>query len=320
MEGHIVDHDSGYYVHEGIIKIFNIGDRTLVAFSGQVKLAYDFYDALVYESMKQESTSRQAFIAALGILSTEDKNELSIVACFIEDGIPILLKYKDGAISDSESIVHLGSFSSIPALVDQVQPNVEAGIEFVNRQFSQGKVDSKFHQRILVRINAILQSIGIHNPLMNIGVGGLFVSAAMTISDGFFWPRPIMYLLYTGMRPFSAVLTSMVVFLRGAVFIQVLGNDTVKAIIPDLTEQQVNDAATEYFNINWADTAATSDWIFLSTKNVHVFIGYRLGEASERWFRVSKLSDKSFRIDLSVEMDEMIFDENSYEGRVEELW
>lgn len=188
-EKHFVNGDKK--IEESMLKLFNINDRIIIGFSGHVKTALDVirnFKILVenVEITKLDIIEEKLRIAVKSLQPLPKDKEFGLILGFIENKEPHLLSYNsDGThcIQKHERWV----------CQEILRETIYSGItEMFTNLFRRGNLSD---ENFLIAVNSIIQSYGIHNNLLENGVGGIIVGFQIS-KDGVKWQKDTSYIIY----------------------------------------------------------------------------------------------------------------------------
>lgn len=177
------------YVSEEGLKI-HVGDDTVAGFSGHVGVAHALIRAYLDQRVSG-SIPRNAVRDAL-ISVTPSAEQAQVLFGFYEADTPRLLlaDTATGSISDIDGLVQLGSDLSVEEH-QWTERYVKGYLELLGRVGP----DVRHLERIYAQLVALMQSYGIHNHLLQHGVGGAFVAAWLTPA-GARWQGDHLYVVH----------------------------------------------------------------------------------------------------------------------------
>lgn len=194
--GEKLKYDNEVSVQEGAFKIVNIKDRYLASFAtDNAELAYALIGVFNNEVGRPIKRTNIKLLSDVIAQQAEelDGYKLQLVIGVIEDSGPILMHFDNltgnHVIRSDETIVHLGSLTGRPALIERVH-SVVVGI-------ANGSFGLNPESYGLMAVNAIIQYFGIRDPSIEIGVGG-FIAGAQLDKDGVRWQQDTTYFIIGG--------------------------------------------------------------------------------------------------------------------------
>ena len=184
--------DTGPLVEERALKITQLGKSAAATFAGDVKRGRALTEIL--EARLNEGDSpRKALEDAVKQNAPFPVDEaVHFLFAFFDDGKPFLLAL-DTSQSDIahevHGIIHLGSLNSgFHDLTEKfIVPLMRKEIELQN---------AKHSERVLAQALAVVQSYGIHDYLIEKGVGGAFFGLRISL-EGVRWQPDILYVLHS---------------------------------------------------------------------------------------------------------------------------
>lgn len=214
LQGNGSVHGRSAYVEENGIKIRAFAGGA-IAYSGSVAKAVamaDIVEASLNEGMTPKDALRRAF---MNVQPIEDNEHTSLLLACDEAGTPALYHFDTKDAGNIQSIEGLIQIGSISAHHRSNTENIIKGLEIeISKRFMPGVHTRK---NILSRISGYLQSIGVHDPILNEGVGGAFVGLCYS-SDGIEWQPDTLYVIHSP-EPSAGEIIFCGVFVRN----QVLG-------------------------------------------------------------------------------------------------
>lgn len=179
-------------VEEGGVKIRTF-EKSAIAFAGSLKTALALED-MVQECLELGATAKDSLQSALYSIQPVSANEEAtiLLACH-EDGKAKLFRLDtlhNGSIEEIDELVQIGSISKCH------RENVENMIASLTKELlTRYRPDHHSYQNILIRIAALLQSLGIHDFIVSEGVGGAFVGVCIS-ECGVIWQPDTLYCLH----------------------------------------------------------------------------------------------------------------------------
>ena len=176
-------------VEEGALKIISARGAG-ITFSGNAAIGRDVADTFRMASEAGLAPRRALQTAITSSISAGDRVDLCVLCAFMEDNEPHLLSFnRDG---DQRFIEHAqGDVVQLGSLVGRRNVVCQLSAAFIG----QLKNTDFEGPALLACALGLCQSYGIHNVLLDLGVGGAFVGALIDAA-GFHWQPDTAYLLF----------------------------------------------------------------------------------------------------------------------------
>jgi hypothetical protein len=283
-------------VYEGILKIINLGSAA-IAMCGDVSLCRSVIGKLK-EALSQINDPRKALRIAIsdnGPLSDGPAREIGLLMAFPQSPTPVLLSYNADGYKriieiDDNFLVQMGS------LEDKFK-------SITPQMISELKMFHAEPHRYLVGCLAFLQSYGIHNYVLEHGVGGTFCGL-LTGEDEIEWQKDILFCLHNGRDPNIHMVSSII-------------RDHVHVVRSNITNScryfgdSINEGLSSSWRVKWWDQAfeyikgGQFDFIvLLNTQYKIITVVEMLKQRKSQYLRIRPSPplgpDESFRLDLAL--------------------
>lgn len=190
-EAHLID--GNVKVTEGMLKLFQISNNLLIGFAGDNNVAFDTINTLkILFEMKECSIDDLIEVikkATDSCVPDDNENDIALIIGYCSKATLALLSYNyDGKheIIQHEGLVQIGSISKDYRELTEI---------FVNTFVQHPLPDDEQ----LITINSIVQSYGIHDYLIEQGVGGI-ITGAMVNKFGIQWQKDTSHLIYNSIK------------------------------------------------------------------------------------------------------------------------
>lgn len=193
-ETHLIEKNKT--IEQRMLKISNILNKIMITFAGDVNTAtgviasfkglLKFGVGLDFKIEKVKSVLKQAIQSSEPI---EKSKEFQLILGVFEDDEPFLISYNDDGgkeIKEHDLIVQIGN------IYDKRQGLYPEISEATIRRFINGKAPD---EHMLISVNSTLQHYGLHDYLLEVGVGGCFVGCWLN-ANGVKWQEDTSYLIY----------------------------------------------------------------------------------------------------------------------------
>ncbi|MEA3495700.1 MAG: hypothetical protein U9R42_06665 [Bacteroidota bacterium] len=186
-ENHIFNEDMR--ITEEMLKIFQLSNNILIGFAGDNDVAFDTVNnikiLLQFRESNIDSLIEIIKQSTENCVPEDNDSSIGLIVGFSDSNNSYLLSYNfDGTrrILVHDDTVQIGSISNEFKIL--TKKFIEA---FVNHPLPDSE--------LLITINSIVQSYGIHDYLIKQGVGGIITGAMLNV-HGILWQRDTTHLLY----------------------------------------------------------------------------------------------------------------------------
>lgn len=190
LQGEQIINGQRVIVEEGGVKIRTFG-RCAITYAGCVKTALALADT-VQQCMELGYSAQDALESALISVQPIDCNSSAVLlfACHEGGEAKLFRLDTDGTVEEVSDLVQEGSIGTCH------RTNVENMIARCRDEI-HARYHPKHHsqQNVLIRIAAILQSLGIHDLICKEGAGGAFVGVCVS-DEGVLWQPDTLYVLH----------------------------------------------------------------------------------------------------------------------------
>lgn len=194
-------------VQEGALKIVSARDAG-ITFSGDATLGRAVIDTFRMALAAGHAPRPALETAIASNVNFGDRVDLSVLCAFAEQSDPRLLSFN--RYNDQRFVEHVpGDVVQLGSLVGRGNVLCQISDAFIG-ELKKADLDSS---ALLACALGLFQSYGIHNALLQHGVGGAFVGAFVDAS-GFHWQPNLGYLLFTPGQPDFSEYAGVFLFVR----------------------------------------------------------------------------------------------------------
>ena len=183
-EQHIVGEHG--VVEETTLKLCRVGQKAIVAIAGNTKCAFETVKTFK-TALKIYADVKEAFEKAIYSCEPYPKDtDVGLIMGCMDKGKARLYSYdsrRADGISEHDVFTQLGSIKGL----------YRGLTKRITELFLEKRLPRK---DMLIAVTALLQSYGIFDVLMNMGVGGVFFGLSIN-SSGVYWQPDTSYILYT---------------------------------------------------------------------------------------------------------------------------
>lgn len=228
--GELQDRGTTEHVQEALLKIFPIGARGALAYSGSVRNAVDFIKT-VRVLVEVDQPLPDAIKRCASDLQLKDElDHFELLGAFVEAERVRTFYW---ASKDAGNLVFDIVYATIGSLSADHLSLVDGSVKNLHAAAS----DAMDPSMVLPSWLGNLQAMGVHAALLDEGVGGAFVGAMVSVGHGFSWQDDITYILCppTGASVFPRIVTvavredvaAVMSFYEGKAFPAVLPHEVV---------------------------------------------------------------------------------------------
>lgn len=267
--------EPGKTIEEGALKLFNILDKVLFAVAGDYNIGLEVSRAM-YRELKINSAqdTLEAFRrVTASTLDDSNRLEVQIVIGYF-DHQPRLIIYNqnwDAKTIECDSLVQLGSIHRKPELVESTREFIASLIGYsLTHQF----------KHYLIVVNSWVQSYGLHNVSMDIGVGGLIVGAQVD-SNGVQWQGDSNCILCSGPELQMRKVITVLYRFGGVVFRSPLEKKAFIEVSPSESPDELEAKLKQFDDPKFAKEAEY--FVFFFTHVQQVFIIPKYSNEKEKY-------------------------------------
>ena len=184
--------DEEKIVAESALKIFTIKNKYILGHAGEINVAHDFARNLKYrlEGLKPTKSEDIIFAFKKSLLECHGNSQLrenQYIFGFQHNEVPYLYSYNLGnneKIKEEMDLAQIGDISQF-----EFQDNA------IKNCVKLGKKNDLLEDHFLVTVNAFMQSFGVHDYILEKGIGGAFYGVQLN-PNGIKCQEPTTYLLY----------------------------------------------------------------------------------------------------------------------------